>query len=137
MNSGFSPLKVRKIAGSKGGRQLWRLEDTLALTLALNGSGGVRVMVPRGYVTDFASVPRPFWIIFPPTGKWCEAAVVHDYLLQSRRCSRFLADAVFREGMYRLGVPVWRRVPMFYAVRCYSALASLWQSTFRRRKDWG
>lgn len=38
------------------------------------------IRVPAGFVTDFASIPRAFWVVFPPTGKYGKAAVVHDYL---------------------------------------------------------
>ena len=27
-----------------------------------------RIDVPRGFLTDFASVPRLFWIVLPPDG---------------------------------------------------------------------
>jgi Protein of unknown function (DUF1353) len=30
--------------------------------------------VPRGFVTDLASDPRPFWSAFPPCGKYTPAA---------------------------------------------------------------
>lgn len=38
------------------------------------------IRVPAGFVTDFASIPRAFWVVLPPTGKYGKAAVVHDYL---------------------------------------------------------
>ena len=118
----FSPLKLVKVDGESCGRQLWQLTRSLRFTLSVNG-GSIRVSVPEGFVTDFASVPRPLWPVFPPQGQWCEAAVVHDYLYSSRTCSRFLADALFRESMHQLGVPLWRRVVMYYAVRLFGGLA--------------
>ncbi len=117
----FSKLQVQLVPGTKNGRQLWKLVEPLEFSLTLNDAGGLAVTVPRGYVTDFASVPRLFWFIVPPTGAWCPAAVVHDYLYQVPTCSRFLADAVFREAMHQLGVPFWRRVMMYYAVRLFGA----------------
>ena len=42
---------------------------------------GERVIeVPQGFETDFASVPRFFWRVVPPWGRYSPAAVVHDYL---------------------------------------------------------
>jgi hypothetical protein len=41
------------------------------------------VIVPRGFETDYASIPRAFWVILAPTGKHTYAAVVHDYLYAS------------------------------------------------------
>jgi hypothetical protein len=114
----FSRLQVEKITGESCGRQKFILAKPLRFTLSTNG-GRVGVTVPAGFVTDFASVPRPLWPIFPPAGAWCEAAVVHDYLYSSKACSRFLADALFRECMAHCGVPVWRRMLMYYAVRVF------------------
>jgi hypothetical protein len=119
----FSSLHVEKVEGSLDGRQNWRLIAPLRFLLGFDGEceniGGINVEIPAGFVTDFASVPRLLWPLFPPTGPWCEAAVIHDYLCRHQGCSRFLADAMFREAMHLLGVPVWRRVLMYYAVRFY------------------
>ena len=117
----FSKLELIKIEGRESGRQLWQLNQPLQFSLSVNG-GAVIVSVPKGFVTDFASVPRILWPIFPPAGPWCEAAVVHDYLCCTGTCSRFLADAIFREAMYQLGVPIWRRVAMYYAVRVFAVI---------------
>lgn len=114
----FSELKLTKIEGHSGGRQLWQLDRSLWFAMNVNG-GDVTVFVPREFVTDFASVPRFLWPIFPPAGAWCEAAVIHDYLYHTQACSRFLADALFREAMFQCGVPLWRRVAMYYAVRIF------------------
>lgn len=114
----FSRLEIRKVSGECSGRQIWALSHPLEFRLAVNG-GSLWVCVPAGFITDFASVPRGLWNLFPPTGPWCEAAVLHDYLYGSRECSRFLADALFREAMAKLQVPLWRRVVMYYAVRLF------------------
>ena len=121
----FTKLEITKIKGSWNGRQLWQLERELLYLFDLHDEVppfrhcSIEVTIPKGFVTDFASVPRFFWRIFPPTGPWCEAAVLHDYLYQKPRCPRFLADALFREAMRELGVPFWRRVAMYYAVRLF------------------
>ncbi len=99
------------------GRSEYELIEPLVFDQRLNG-GGLKFTVPRGFVTNLASTPRPLWSIFPPAGKWNRAAILHDYLYSRQAdCSRFLADALFREAMATLGVPWWRRVLMYYAVR--------------------
>ena len=119
--NGFSALDVREVEGGvDGGRQLWKLLEPLVFSVKFNGDGGLSVRVPKGYVTDFASTPWYLQWLVPPTGKWMKAAVIHDYLCQMTLCSRFLADATFREGMYRLSIPWYRRVPMYYSVRVYA-----------------
>ena len=105
------------------GRPTVRLTHFLVYALTTNG-GELKVKVPAGFVTDLATTPRILWPIFPPWGRWNRAAILHDYLCVHRTCSRFLADALFREAMKDLGVPLWRRVIMYYAVRIW-AIATL------------
>src|SRR5262245_11770367 len=38
------------------------------------------IVVPAGFVTDFASTPRAIWSVLPPTGRYQMAAIVHDFL---------------------------------------------------------
>jgi hypothetical protein len=73
--------------------------------------------VPKGFNTDFASVPRlPF--VYLMTGNTAHAAaVVHDFLYRTGAAERTLADAVFREAMEVTGVPAWRRNLMWLGVR--------------------
>jgi len=42
---------------------------------------GQQVMVPAGFVTDFASVPRPFWLLpgLSPTGPLLCGSILHDF----------------------------------------------------------
>ena len=111
----FSDCVYRDLDGRKA-----QLVSGLAYVFGGNGHGfGGRVDVPAGFETDFASTPRILWVVFPPWGKWNRAAIVHDYLYQETLASRFLCDAIFRDAMRELGVPMWRRVAMYYAVRLF------------------
>jgi hypothetical protein len=79
------------------------------------------VVVPRGFVSDGASVPRALWSIYPPFGKYLEAAVVHDWycVLGNKGESPIdykMAAKVFREAMAVCGVNKWRRFKMYWAV---------------------
>ena len=105
----------------QGGRQFFRLAEPYFLDL--NGAIRLTLTVPAGFETDFASVPRLLWPLFPPTGPWLEASIVHDFCYSGQvPFSRFLADALFRELMKLYGVPLWRRVLMYYAVRLFGWL---------------
>lgn len=79
------------------------------------------VIVPAGYRTDFASVPRFFWRIFPPMGRYAKAAVVHDYLcdVQPKEYNSKQAAKVFDEAMRLSSVPGWKRRAMYNAVRFF------------------
>ena len=80
---------------------------------------GEDIVPENGFVSDLASVPRILWSLLPPSGKYAPAAVIHDYLYRLPGCSRFLADAIFREVMAQLGVSFWKRCVMYYAVRFF------------------
>ncbi|GAB3885988.1 DUF1353 domain-containing protein [Spirosoma agri] len=43
-----------------------------------------KVTVPRGYTTDFASVPMLFWGVFPPIGRYNRATILHDWWYDNR-----------------------------------------------------
>lgn len=86
-------------------------------------SGPLTVVVPKGFVTDFASTPRVLWPLVPPTGRYTRAAVVHDYLYRSGVTSRVLADAVFLEAMGVLEAKRWRRWLMYLSVRAFGWVA--------------
>ncbi len=77
------------------------------------------VTVPKGFRTDYASVPRlPFaYMLFGGTAK--KAAVIHDYLYRQSGVSRSDADAVFSEAMAASGQGWWRRVPMYAGLRLF------------------
>ncbi len=79
--------------------------------------------VPAGFVSDGASVPRLFWPLFPPMGRYFKAALVHDYLLE-QQIPRKTADQVFKVALYELQIKPWRVSVMYYAVRFWSILKS-------------
>lgn len=96
------------------GERAFKLTSPLVYQSAILG----RIEVPAHYETDFASVPRFFWRMFPPMGRYSRAAVVHDYLcdVSPKLCDHREAAEVFREAMKILNVPSWKRSTMFRAV---------------------
>jgi len=82
---------------------------------------GHTIAVPAGFVSDGASVPRALWSIYPPFGKYLEAAVVHDWfcVLGHKGESPIdykMAAKVFDEAMKVCHVNKWRRFKMYWAV---------------------
>jgi len=88
------------------------------------------ITVPKGFRTDYASVPRLplIYALFGDTSH--KAAVIHDYLYAVRRTTRAEADAIFREAAEASGVGFFRRNLMYYGVRLGGKLA--WES----KDDW-
>ena len=82
------------------------------------------VVVPKGFKTDYASVPRIFRNIINTYGKHGRGAVVHDWLY-SKNCdidiTRTEADKIFLEIMTECGVGVIKRNLMYKMVRIFGA----------------
>jgi hypothetical protein len=75
------------------------------------------IRVPRGFVTDLASIPRLLWNVLPPIGAYDAAAVVHDWLYRSGGCSRAEADRVLLEAMRACNVDALQRGAIYAGVR--------------------
>lgn len=57
------------------------------------GKTNDRIVVPKGFVTDFASIPQALWSFgLSPHGQYSRAAVVHDYLYWAQGCTRAQSD---------------------------------------------
>jgi hypothetical protein len=74
-------------------------------------------VIPAGFVTDGASVPRGLWNLFPPFGRYFKAALLHDWLYQYGTMTRAQADLVFLTAMKELGVGLLTRWAMYAGVR--------------------
>ena len=77
------------------------------------------VIVPIGFVTDFASVPRIFWTLVSPIDSHAKAAVLHDFLYNIGYKTRKECDEIFYESMKVLGVSKYKALIMFKAVRVF------------------
>ena len=105
------------------------------------------ITIPKGYITDMASVPRGCWAFIAPFDV-ARAAVVHDILYEKintqykavkesaaaeegpiskkeREVYREIADHVFLEGMNASEPPVpsWKKYAAYYAVRMFGRWA--------------
>ena len=98
------------------GRGYWVLNHPLVYQSVIAGRV---IIVPEGFKTDFSSVPR-LPLVYDLFGDTAHpAAVVHDFLYSTGELPREMADRVLLEAMAAEGVPAWRRLPMFWAVRLF------------------
>ena len=106
------PLLLRFLDGRE-----WEVAETFVYRHHTVGA----IIVPKGFVTDFASVPRIFWRLLPPTGGYGKAAVIHDYLYRTATfpVTRAQADQVFIDAMAESGVAPAVRRTMWSAVRAF------------------
>ena len=112
------------------GRQ-WVLEHDLDYRL-LDSEHVVHV--PRGFVTDFASVPRIAWPIMSPTGPLGRAGVVHDFLYWDQGCkSREVADKIMLLAMIESDVGPLQQTLVYGTLR--SAGSSAWDGNAVERAE--
>jgi hypothetical protein len=90
-----------------------------------------KVTVEKGFDTDYASIPRIFWSVYPPDGSYVKPAVVHDADYWHQAVTREVADATFLEGMKEVGVPLLRRQLIYRSVRAFGWLA--WNNNRRAK----
>ncbi|MDD7911243.1 MULTISPECIES: DUF1353 domain-containing protein [Pseudovibrio] len=127
MSSFTDPLDIRVLQREKDGAGMYQL--LCSFRYYLGSEDGPRyVLVPMGFETDLASVPRPFRWLISPGGLHAKAAVVHDYLYEfgvirgpngPEKPTRKQADDIFLEAMEVLKVPYIRRHAMYRAVRMF------------------
>ncbi len=95
----------------------WELQQEFIYYVGSTLSGEA-IYVPKGFKTDFASIPKIFWsIIGSPTGKYTGASVIHDYCYYKGMYTRKRSDQIFLEAMKVLKVSWWKRYSMYFAVR--------------------
>ncbi len=75
------------------------------------------IEVPQGFLSDFNSVPRGLWNIFPPW-QYPEAGIVHDWLYHyPEGRDRGQCDRVHRRILHILGCPNVVRWAAYSALR--------------------
>jgi len=75
------------------------------------------VVIPPGFRTDLASIPRLLQSVVPVNGKHRPAAILHDYLFVVQDRPRDQVDALFLRAMAASGVRTTQRMAMYLAVR--------------------
>jgi len=113
-------VEIHKKAHTKsvdGEHCLNELVNTLPFTVLHWNGQPECYMVPQGFRTDFASIPRILWGIYPPhRNDYRSAAIIHDWLLVSGVVPRMKADIIFRKAMAASGVGVFTRRLFYIAV---------------------
>lgn len=96
----------------------WVVTDPL-IGLRSNGTKVDSIIVPRGFITDLASIPPAFRGVFNVNGLLRAPAVIHDWLYCSQRYSRAEADAIFLEAMEARGMTKGERYTVYAVVRTF------------------
>ena len=94
---------------------------------------GDSIDVLIGFMTDFASVPRPLWWLFPRWGKYGNAAIIHDWCYWEQKRDKEESDRIFREAMEVLNVPGWKALILYYSVKLGGGRA--WRGNKQRKEN--
>ena len=112
----------------------WTVNEPMDYEVGSVGSGE-RIEVPKGFLTDFGSVPQLFWNIVPPIGRATRAYVLHDFLYTVQIYDRLKSDNILLEALKVLGVGWFQRWLIYRGVRMGGA--SHWKPQIERRKgEW-
>jgi len=114
MSSFTSPLIVKIHTKNPQERELYA-----PFTYVTNK--GDKITVPKGFFTNFASVPRGLWWAMPPLDTYGKAAVIHDYLYRTPGLgyTRKEADDILKEACQVLGVSPIKINILYSAVRTF------------------
>jgi hypothetical protein len=74
------------------------------------------VTVPKGFVTDLASIPVLFYSWLRPDGNYAYAAIIHDYLYWEQSRPKEQADEILKSAMEDLNVDHSKVVAIYTAV---------------------
>jgi hypothetical protein len=116
MSAFLSDLEVELVSdATNSGRGTWRLTAPLVYQ---SDVAKQTFVVPDGFETDFASVPRTPVAFLLTADSAHEASALHDFLYtQPHPVARDVADAVLKEASEVSGVPAWRAFLMWAGVR--------------------
>lgn len=111
----ITPLRVIQIDTKR-----WQLDAGL---LYASDMVDQVIAVPRGFITDFASVPRLPFAYLLTGGKASAPAVIHDWMYSTREFERDVADAIFREAIMVAGHSAFTAWVMWAGVRAGGGFA--------------
>lgn len=112
----------------------WMLQSPLIFQIGKNPANVV--IVPRGFITDFASIPQPLRVLrdlLPTTDRYGVPALVHDYLYWRQDCTREQADNIMEIAMMEAGVSLLERKVIHEGLRQFGQ--SAWDENKRARQS--
>jgi hypothetical protein len=96
-------------------------QTSVSMFVIINGKTYV---IPEGFTTDLASIPRIFWSITSPFySKFVSPAIIHDYLYRSGTCiSRKFADEILYNALIKSGVNHLTAFKFYACVRLFGKI---------------
>lgn len=139
MSSFTSPLCVKVLDNGD------KYELIESFEYYIDEKDGAIFCVNVGFITDFATIPRIFWSIYPPFGRYTKPAVLHDRMcdaflnketynnitkdisklpatLKDKKITRKQADRYFLESMKAIKVNKFTAYCLYFSVRLYAII---------------
>lgn len=113
-----------------GDADYWVLRESMTYEI---GKTNESIVIPKGFVTDFASTPYLVQPFLPKLGRHLIPAIVHDYLYWNQSCTREQADKIFDFAMKDAGVKDFTRKIMMVAVENFGGKA--WRQNSEKKSD--
>ena len=80
----------------------------------------IKYKIPKGFIFDFATVPRILWSLFPPaTGNYRKPALIHDWMYINSHKTKQFADKIFLQNLKTYNVGFLKRTIMYVGVRIF------------------
>ncbi len=95
---------------------MYIVEGPVSWTPDADEKGFPSLNVPKGFVTDLASIPPEFWSILRPDGEYAYAAILHDYMYWTQKWLKEQADSVLKRCMEEFKVPTLKIDAIYTAV---------------------
>ena len=111
-------------------KDYWYLKHPLKVDITM-GDDFYEIHIPKGYLTDGASVPRILWSIWPKWDKSHKAVILHDYLCEygivtingkPTQISREEIDKIFLLALKYGGLSKLKYSIMYGAVRTHATI---------------
>jgi uncharacterized protein DUF1353 len=120
----IAPVDFTPFADGKN----WIVKQPLVYRVGISRDS---IVVPIGFVTDFASIPPVLQSIIQQNGPYQLPALVHDYLYWNQTCTRKQADKILLLAMTEHHVKPAHQTAIYDAVRAAGQFA--WDGNARER----
>lgn len=125
-----SPFKIMfsKEATSLLGKKLWVVTNSVNVKIH-RGADIYELTIPKGFLTDGASIPKVFQWLFHKVDETINAAIIHDYLCEHHvvklngkeiKLPRRQIDKIFYEILKEDKVKSTKALMLYQACRLYS-----------------
>ncbi|GAA7467324.1 hypothetical protein HpBHB14_15440 [Helicobacter pylori] len=111
--------------------------DNRMLVVFLNEVIICDISIPKGFITDGATIPKLFWNILSPFGRFFKSCALHDFICLMAKLKnneapnlkegisiatqyRKRADTLLSLSMKKQGIALWRRLLIMANVKTYT-----------------